>query len=49
MVTGALFQIDDIGSGKITEIVIDNAGTNYKLVIIYHLQIQEQMVMVSVL
>ena len=29
--TGALFQIDDIGPGKITEIVIDNAGTGYNI------------------
>ena len=26
---GALFQIEDIGPGKITEIIIDNKGTNY--------------------
>ena len=29
--TGALFQIDDIGPGKITDIVIDNAGTGYNI------------------
>ena len=29
--TGALFQIDDIGPGKITEVVIDNAGTGYEI------------------
>ena len=29
--TGALFQIEDIGPGKITEIVIDNKGTGYEV------------------
>ena len=28
---GALFQIEDIGPGKITEIVIDNKGTGYEI------------------
>ena len=28
---GALFQIEDIGPGKITEIIIDNKGTNYEV------------------
>ena len=28
---GALFQIDDIGPGAITEIVIDNKGTGYEI------------------
>ena len=28
---GALFQIEDIGPGKITEIVIDNKGTGYEV------------------
>ena len=28
---GALFQIEDIGPGSITEIVIDNAGTGYNV------------------
>ena len=29
--TGALFQVEEIGPGKITEIVIDNAGTGYEI------------------
>ena len=29
--TGALFQVQEIGPGKITEIVIDNAGTGYQI------------------
>ena len=29
--TGALFQVDEIGPGKITDIVIDNAGTDYTI------------------
>ena len=29
--TGALFQVEEIGPGKITDIVIDNAGTNYTI------------------
>ena len=29
--TGALFQIEDIGPGKITEVLIDNAGTGYNI------------------
>ena len=29
---GALFQIEDIGPGKITEIILDNKGFNMKLV-----------------
>ena len=28
---GALFQIEDIGPGKVTEIVIDNKGTGYEV------------------
>ena len=28
---GALFQIEDIGPGKITEIIIDNKGTGYEV------------------
>ena len=28
---GALFQVQEIGSGQITEIVIDNAGTGYNI------------------
>ena len=28
---GALFQIEDIGPGKITEIVLDNKGTGYEI------------------
>ena len=28
---GALFQIEDIGPGKITEVVIDNKGTSYSV------------------
>ena len=28
---GALFQIEDIGPGSITEIIIDNAGTGYNI------------------
>ena len=28
---GALFQIEDIGPGKVTEIVIDNKGTGYEI------------------
>ena len=28
---GALFQIEDIGPGKITEVLIDNAGTGYNI------------------
>ena len=28
---GALFQIEDIGPGKITEIIIDNKGTGYEI------------------
>ena len=28
---GALFQVEEIGPGKVTEIVIDNAGTNYTI------------------
>ena len=29
--TGGLFQVQEIGPGKITEIVIDNAGTDYQI------------------
>ena len=29
--TGALFQVEEIGPGKITDIVIDNAGTGYTI------------------
>ena len=29
--TGALFQVEEIGPGAITNIVIDNAGTNYTI------------------
>ena len=29
--TGALFQVEEIGPGKVTEIVIDNAGTDYTI------------------
>ena len=29
--TGALFQVQEIGPGKITEIIIDNAGTGYQI------------------
>jgi len=29
--TGALFQVEEIGPGKITEIVIDDAGTGYQI------------------
>ena len=29
--TGALFQVEDIGPGSITEIVIDNKGTGYNI------------------
>ncbi len=29
--TGALFQVEEIGPGKITEIIIDNAGTGYEI------------------
>ena len=28
---GALFQIEDIGPGKVTEIILDNKGTNYQV------------------
>ena len=28
---GALFQVDDIGPGKITEIIVDNKGTGYNI------------------
>ncbi len=29
--TGALFQVQEIGPGKITEIIIDNAGSGYEI------------------
>ena len=29
--TGALFQIEDIGPGKVTEIILDNKGINYQV------------------
>ena len=29
--TGALFQVEDIGPGKITEVIIDNAGSGYDI------------------
>ena len=29
--TGALFQVQEIGLGKITEIIIDNAGSGYEI------------------
>ena len=29
--TGGLFQVNEIGPGKITEIIIDNAGTGYNI------------------
>ena len=28
---GALFQIEDIGPGKITEIILDNKGVQYEV------------------